>query len=445
MSDPQPKPSAAKSAAQTAAKTATKKAAGTAVKAVVTSKAGVTVGIVAVILVVVLTLIIGLPMLASSLTGSIGGSQHSAATDGECVSRGSGSSSGQEGEDGQITSGPAGKWTAEQQNMARTITDVTLEEGLSEYDAAIAVMVAMVESSLTNIEYGDLAGPDSRGLFQQRDHWGSLAQRMDPKTATKLFLHGNPSKNVPGLTSKGLRVHGSAVMVNDGDRGRLEPWITAQAVQRSAFMDGSNYQGRYSDAAQLVTAFTGVTIPDPWTPTTGSDGSGVGGGFVDPCSWGPSGNYPADGSGTVKLAPDGTYWLPMPGAVSGRLDQSSLCVFQGSAFILRCDAEHALEELAAAYTKKFNKPFLLVSAYRDYATQVRLKAEKGHFAAPPGMSNHGWGLAIDIHASTHGFEPSPQHAWLRENAPKYGWQWPTWARAGMGKYEPWHWEFVGTK
>src|SRR3712207_8538206 len=38
---------------------------------------------------------------------------------------------------------------------------------------------------------GDAAGPDSRGLFQQRDNgaWGSYADRMDPTTsATNFFL-----------------------------------------------------------------------------------------------------------------------------------------------------------------------------------------------------------------------------------------------------------------
>ncbi|TWS23862.1 M23 family peptidase, partial [Tsukamurella conjunctivitidis] len=41
-------------------------------------------------------------------------------------------------------------------------------------DQTIGIMTAMGESSLTVIDYGDAAGPDSRGLFQQRDNgaWG---------------------------------------------------------------------------------------------------------------------------------------------------------------------------------------------------------------------------------------------------------------------------------
>ena len=53
----------------------------------------------------------------------------------------------------------------------------------------IGVMTAIGESSLRNLDYGDSAGPDSRGLFQQRSNWGPLADRMDPYTAAFNFYH----------------------------------------------------------------------------------------------------------------------------------------------------------------------------------------------------------------------------------------------------------------
>ena len=74
-------------------------------------------------------------------------------------------------------------------------------------------------------------------------------------------------------------------------------------------------------------------------------------------------------------------------------------------------------------------------SYRTYQTQVDLAEEKGLYsqgglAATPGTSNHGLGLAVDIHAI------SPlQSAWLQNNAYKFGWK--TIAR------EPWHWQFYG--
>lgn len=51
----------------------------------------------------------------------------------------------------------------------------------------IAVTTAIGESGLRNIEFGDKAGPDSRGLFQQRTNWGPLSARMDPYTAARAF------------------------------------------------------------------------------------------------------------------------------------------------------------------------------------------------------------------------------------------------------------------
>src|ERR1700744_3584931 len=59
----------------------------------------------------------------------------------------------------------------------------------SEHAMDIGVMVAIGESNLQNLTYGDAAGPDSRGIFQQRANWGTLAQRMDPFTAAYDFYH----------------------------------------------------------------------------------------------------------------------------------------------------------------------------------------------------------------------------------------------------------------
>ena len=52
------------------------------------------------------------------------------------------------------------------------------------------------------------------------------------------------------------------------------------------------------------------------------------------------------------------------------------------------------------------------------------------------------GTAADL--AGIGSEGSTRHAWLRANAPAYGWQHPSWARIGGSRPESWHWEFVGT-
>ena len=76
--------------------------------------------------------------------------------------------------------------------------------------------------------------------------------------------------------------------------------------------------------------------------------------------------------------------------------------------------------------------------YRDYQTQVETKQAKGAYAATPGNSNHGWGMAVDFNVN----DPKVK-AWLDKNGKRFGWVNPLWAHDGEGIEEPWHWEYVG--
>lgn len=75
--------------------------------------------------------------------------------------------------------------------------------------------------------------------------------------------------------------------------------------------------------------------------------------------------------------------------------------------------------------------------YRTYADQVYMKRTKGHLAATPGTSNHGYGLAADVNYTNAGYK------WLWANAGKFGFK----PLKGWGlspntpdKAEAWHWE-----
>lgn len=78
---------------------------------------------------------------------------------------------------------------------------------------------------------------------------------------------------------------------------------------------------------------------------------------------------------------------------------------------------------------------------------VAVKRERSCSGPPiarPGRSNHGWGRAVDfgngqrvLSCGDAGF------AWLQENAGRYGWVHPDWARCGRSTQEPWHWEWGG--
>jgi LAS superfamily LD-carboxypeptidase LdcB len=82
----------------------------------------------------------------------------------------------------------------------------------------------------------------------------------------------------------------------------------------------------------------------------------------------------------------------------------------------------------------------ITDSYRSYALQATTYASKPGLSAVPGTSNHGWALAVDLCGGIERFG-SAQHKWMVENAPKFGWKQPSWARQGGGREEAWHWEF----
>lgn len=130
-----------------------------------------------------------------------------------------------------------------------------------------------------------------------------------------------------------------------------------------------------------------------------------------------------------------------PSGTNGNLDQHELCELWQPGDFLRPDAAVALSALNEAFRANFGRDLCLVSSYRTLSTQVSLKGTRGAFAARPGTSMHGWGLAIDLCSIETGSREV--YAWLNENGPTYGWANPPWAkRGGGGAYEPWHFEFT---
>lgn len=99
----------------------------------------------------------------------------------------------------------------------------------------ISVMVALGESGLLVLDRGDVAGPDSRGLFQQRGNgaWGSYSDRMDPTISATNFI--------------------KALQKVDGWE-LLEPTIAGNKVQRNA--DPYHYQRYWPEAVKLVQALS---------------------------------------------------------------------------------------------------------------------------------------------------------------------------------------------
>jgi D-alanyl-D-alanine carboxypeptidase len=128
-----------------------------------------------------------------------------------------------------------------------------------------------------------------------------------------------------------------------------------------------------------------------------------------------------------------------PAGSNGLLKVSDLCTLWDGRTQIRADAAVSFAVLNQAFVARFGADMCLESGYRTLAQQRSVKAQKGGLAAPPGKSNHGWGLAIDLCKSE---TTGVKWTWLNENGPAYGWDNPSWARpGGSGPFERWHWEF----
>ncbi len=136
-------------------------------------------------------------------------------------------------------------------------------------------------------------------------------------------------------------------------------------------------------------------------------------------------------------AASATAWSNYP---NGLIPAAALCALSVPGHMLRADAAQAYERLAAAYRQALGRSLCLSDSYRSYDAQVRVYGEKPSLAAVPGTSNHGWGLAVDLCGGLQSFG-TPDQAWMRANAGRYGWYHPSWAEPGGSRPEPWHWEY----
>jgi LAS superfamily LD-carboxypeptidase LdcB len=128
---------------------------------------------------------------------------------------------------------------------------------------------------------------------------------------------------------------------------------------------------------------------------------------------------------------------------NGRLPDDVLCTVPGgSGERLRADAALAFVRLAAAYQAELGEAICLTDGYRTLGEQQVLRRSKPRFAARPGTSEHGWGVAVDLSCGVQSFR-SAQHAWMVSNAALHGWFLPDWAQRGGSRPEPWHWEYAG--
>lgn len=154
-------------------------------------------------------------------------------------------------------------------------------------------------------------------------------------------------------------------------------------------------------------------------------------------------------------------------ALNGRLSNDDLATIPGTNHRVRKDLLAQTVALRAAFQKALGFPLAITDSYRQYSGHYYAQVETflryytrtpqpGRptkvwngvtywqrpgfpMAATPGMSNHGWGTAIDFGAGVDSYGSKAQK-WMAANAHRFGWYWPSWAQKRGAAFEPWHYE-----
>ncbi len=150
-------------------------------------------------------------------------------------------------------------------------------------------------------------------------------------------------------------------------------------------------------------------------------------------------------SGTVTRAGELNEYMSIHniGARNGRLGPTELTsvsgAWNGTGYLLPPAATAWEEMRAAAATEGID--LRAIDTYRSWETQERaylahLRGDKAANVLPPGESEHGNGLAVDVTNGHLVGVGDAEYTWLRTNGAQYGW-YPI-------SNESWHWEFRGT-
>lgn len=195
--------------------------------------------------------------------------------------------------------------TEVQVNNAKIVMGIAKTDNLGQEGALIGLMVALAESTLTNLANTNVpvslniphegvgSDHDSVGVFQQRPstNWSTIAsgpaadsnqaavaQLMNPAYAAQAFFGSPPGSSAPSALSKGLQ--------NITNWQSLTPGQAAQKVQASGTPDGANYTRQQAAAQKLLTKYweSAPAIPLVIPVSGGSSSTGDGSAGQDGCA-----------------------------------------------------------------------------------------------------------------------------------------------------------------
>lgn len=200
--------------------------------------------------------------------------------------------------------------------------------------------------------------------------------------------------------------------------------IVRARMARDPFQDTAedpNLRDRLSSLLELFGGGLGGM-----SPGGGGGGGGGTGGAAGSAAAGPS--YIPAGPGIDPLSGQfnfDTWTQDFPNARIPYEEMTRLGQGAGTDIFLRPDMAanfRAFRRFAA----EEGQPLAAREGYRDWNAQAAADARHGPgLAAPPGRSNHGIGVAVDL--------ANYDHDWVAENAEKFGLYQPM-------SWEPWHWQ-----
>lgn len=144
---------------------------------------------------------------------------------------------------------------------ALAIAAAAAELNLPAKAVQVADVAAFTESGMRNLNVGDFNAngimTTSRGMFQMKDAWGPLADRLDPKKAATIFFTIDKGPGVRGL----IHIPGWEQMTIPQ---------AAQAVEGSQFTSGSNYEQNLPIGLAIASATSTASMK--CTPGAGAGG-----------------------------------------------------------------------------------------------------------------------------------------------------------------------------
>lgn len=340
--------------------------------------------------------------------------------------------------------------------MAAGLEDDPSEEGLRE------IPTVMHEAYLSAVEQLPDIAPRCEGL-----HWSVLASigRIESGHAggSEISENGDTDPWIIGPRLDGSGAGGNTVPFYDTDEGRWDrdteydaavgpmqfiptSWeIFGQDGNGDGQKDPHNVFDATLAAAAHLCGSAAVDLSDPEQLRAAIFSYNRSEAYVDEVlMWADRyrGGGDLPGGPISDTGPPGAWG----GHSNGYIPASEMCPLPWNpAQMLRCDAASGLAQLNTEFRDRFGHDLPVLDSYRSFDRQVYLKwlwCQRGacHMAAEPGYSNHGWALAVDFSGGIAAWDTA-EHVWMKQNAPAYNWYNPGWAQRGLGKEEPWHWEW----